>query len=525
MTLSTAGDLLLKGHVRKIVEAILAGKVVPFLGADVNLCDRPKTADGHNQPWTPDSPFPPSNQELATHLDSYGTELGTSYQQQLSCPFAEMRELEQLPAECPLRRGGAALRLPVQNVSQNLYANSKDGEMALYEALSSLFEKAFAPNSLHRFLAKVPNLLRSRSRTPLYPLIVTSCFDSTLEQAFAEAGEEIDLVSFKSESKSECFRHQSPDGKVTEITEPNKYANLDLSKRPVVLKLYGGLESKSFQITEDHYIDYLSHRDMAELIPSSLLRILRADNTTMWFLGYGLSLWNQRVILRRLWQEKLETTEKPWWAIQAHPDPMDLRIWDRYSVQTLQRPPMCLEDYISSVEERLQASPILTPAKSSDSTSQVSLIRDKVFFSYSHKDQDWLQQLKIHLTPAIRAGLLSEWDDMQIQPGAQWRDEIQAALSTAKVAVLLVSANFLHSEFITSEELPILLQAAKDEGVVIFPVIVDHCLYEESALKDYQAANALSKPLMALEGAERSKELTEIARKILTAQKKETVVS
>jgi hypothetical protein len=520
MTLSTAGDVLLKGHVRKIVEAILAGKVVPFLGADINLCDRPKTADGHNQPWTPDSPFPPSNQELAAYIDSYGTELGTSYLQQLTCPFAEMRELEQLPAECPLRRGGAVLRLPVQNVSQNLYANSKDGATILYEALSSLFGKVYTPNSLHRFFAKVPSLLRSRSRTPIYPLIVTSCFDSTLEQAFAEAGEEIDLVSFVSESKSECFRHQSPDGKRTEITEPNKYANLDLGKRPVVLKLYGGYESESFQIKEDDYIDYLSNRDMAELIPSSLLRILRADNTTMWFLGYGLSLWNQRVILRRLWQEKLETSDKPWWAIQAHPDPMDVRIWDRYSVQTLQRPPVSLENYISNVEDRLQATPTLAPAKSADSTSQASLIRDKVFFSYSHKDHDWLQQLKEFLAPAIRAGLLSEWDDTQIQPGAQWRDEIQTALSTAKVAVLLVSAGFLDSEFITSEELPTLLQAAKDDGVVIFPVIVDHCLYDFSALKDYQAANDVSKPLMALEGAERSEELTKVARKILTALQK-----
>jgi hypothetical protein len=525
MTLSTAGDVLLKGHVRKIVEAILAGKVVPFLGADVNLCDRPKTADGHNEPWSPDSPYPPSNQELAAYLDLYGTELGTSYLQQLSCPFAEMRELEQLPAECPLRRGGAVLRLPVQNVSQNLFTNSKNGATTLYDALSSLFEKVYTPNSLHRFFAKLPNLLRSRSHTPVYPLIVTSCFDSTLERAFAEAGEEIDLVSFIREAKNERFQHQSPDGKRTDITDPNKYSNLDLNKRPVVLKLYGGYESGSFQITEDDYIDYLSHRDMAELIPSSLLRILRADNTTMWFLGYALSLWNQRVILRRLWQEKLETSEKPWWAIQAHPDPMDLQIWDRYSVQTLQRPPLCLEDYIGNVEDRLQATPTLAPAKSNESTSQATLTRDKVFFSYSHEDQDWLQQLKVILAPAVRAGLLSEWDDLQIQPGAQWRDEIQAALSTAKVAVLLVSPRFLESEFIASEELPILLQAAKDDGVVICPVIVDHCLYSESALGNYQAANAISKPLMALEGAERSEELTKIARKILTALKKEKVES
>jgi hypothetical protein len=144
-------------------------------------------------------------------------------------------------------------------------------------------------------------------------------------------------------------------------------------------------------------------------------------------------------------------------------------------------------------------------------------IRERIVILSSHKDQDWLQQLKEFLAPAVRAELISEWEDTQIQPGAQWRDEIQTALSTAKVAVLMVSAGFLNSEFITSEELPTLLQEAKDEGLVICPVIVDHCLYDFSALKDYQAANDVSKPLMALKVAERNNVLLEISRKILSA--------
>jgi hypothetical protein len=518
MTVSAAEDLLWKGHLRKIAEAILAGKVVPFLGADINLCDRPKADDGNTAEWTREAPFPPSNQELAVYLDALSAGMGPAYHHQLSCPYAEPRQLKELPEECPLRRGGAVLRLPVQNVSQNLAASGEEGDTALYEALSDLFEKTYTPNSLHRFLASLPNLLRTRSKTPTYPLIVTACFDSTLERAFAEAGEDIDLVSFIGDAQRGYFQHRSPNGARHDITEPNKYPDLDLGERPVLLKLYGGYESKSFLITDDHYIDYLSHRDMAELIPSSLLRILRADDTNIWFLGYGLSLWNQRVILRRLWQEKLDLSGKPWWAIQAHPDPLDLRIWERYSVQAPQRAGLRLEDYIADLDDRLRATPMLAPVTPVGSSGTTA--RENVFFSYSHQDRKWLEQIKDVLTPVMRSGLLSEWDDTHIQPGAKWRDEIQAALASAKVAVLLVSKDFLKSEFIASEELPTLLQAAKDEGVIICPVVIDDCLYDYSSLKDYQAVNDVSRPLIGLSGAKRSEALSKIARKILEALQK-----
>ena len=115
----------------------------------------------------------------------------------------------------------------------------------------------------------------------------------------------------------------------------------------------------------------------------------------------------------------------------------------------------------------------------------------------------------------MRAGLLSEWDDMQILPGSKWREEIQAALASAKVAVLLVSNSFLNSEFINSEELPILLKAAEKEGVIPFPILIDNCTFEYTALKDYQFVNNPSNPLATLPSEKRSKVLVDIARKII----------
>ena len=127
---------------------------------------------------------------------------------------------------------------------------------------------------------------------------------------------------------------------------------------------------------------------------------------------------------------------------------------------------------------------------------------EPVFVSYSHRDKRWLDRVLVHLKPLERAGTLAVWSDTRISAGDDWRREIRAAVETARVALLLVSADFLASDFITRNELPPLLSAARKKGLVILPVILSPCRYAQTpALASLQSVNPPSKPLSALSKA------------------------
>jgi formylglycine-generating enzyme required for sulfatase activity len=143
--------------------------------------------------------------------------------------------------------------------------------------------------------------------------------------------------------------------------------------------------------------------------------------------------------------------------------------------------------------------------------------RTQVFISYSHQDAEWLKRLTTMLRPLTRTQTITVWDDTRIQAGSQWRGEIQQALAAAKVAVLLVSPNFLASDFIANHELPPLLKAAVEEGLKILWVAVRASLYKETTIADFQAVNNPAKPLNSLEPWEVDAELVNIAEQIKEA--------
>lgn len=101
-----------------------------------------------------------------------------------------------------------------------------------------------------------------------------------------------------------------------------------------------------------------------------------------------------------------------------------------------------------------------------------AMTQPTVFISYSHRDEEWKDRLVTQLGVLQSHGLLDLWDDRRIGAGKDWEQEIQKAIATASVAILLVSANFLTSPFILGEEMPRLLERRDKEGLHIFPVII-----------------------------------------------------
>ena len=143
--------------------------------------------------------------------------------------------------------------------------------------------------------------------------------------------------------------------------------------------------------------------------------------------------------------------------------------------------------------------------------------RDQLFISYSHVDRQWVERLQTMIRPLVRSHGLRLWDDSQIQPGDKWRQEIETALAAAKVALLLVSSDFLASEFVTNSELPQLLAAAEEEGLRILWVPLRPSLVRVTPIYAYQGLGYPGRPLAAMNPVEQDEALVKIALAIQEA--------
>jgi len=166
-------------------------------------------------------------------------------------------------------------------------------------------------------------------------------------------------------------------------------------------------------------------------------------------------------------------------------------------------------------EQREASTTQISSRTTMDKTEPSHSKRVKVFVSYSHCDESWLKRLRVHLKPLERDYALDIWDDSKIVAGSTWRDEIDLAIQSAKVAVLLISADFLASDFIINNELPPLLNAAREDGAVIMPLIVSPSRFKSTqTIAKFQAVNDPSKPLNSLPKAKQEELLVKMSEDI-----------
>lgn len=153
--------------------------------------------------------------------------------------------------------------------------------------------------------------------------------------------------------------------------------------------------------------------------------------------------------------------------------------------------------------------------------------RHGVFISYSKKDSKWLDSLRPHLSYLEQDYNFSIWEDSKIAVGSDWRNEIKIAINSAKVAILMISANFLCSDFIKKEELPNLLAAAENEGTIIFPIIISPCMFSDiDSISKFQTINSTSEPLINMNEGDRETlfhNLTKEVKQVLSSEIKTTI--
>lgn len=272
-----------------IWDEIEQGKIIPFLGAGASLIHREAGVEWDNH----DSAFLPSAGELSEYLAKW-----SQYP-----PEENDKTLSKVASYVELRGGRSNLTGP----------------------LSEIFHHKANPGPVHEFLASINEL----------PIIVTTNYDDLIESAFQKAGKPYHLVSYPVDRKDiqGSILWWKPGKKIPEELKPNELPlpNDDIT---IIYKMHGSIDpdgdrNDSFLITEEDYIEFLSRMtEKAAIPPKFKLRFL---SSRFLFLGYGLSDWNLRVMLRNI-----QKTSSPGsgsggnansWAIQRNPSQLEEALW------------------------------------------------------------------------------------------------------------------------------------------------------------------------------------------------------
>ncbi|WOB45939.1 toll/interleukin-1 receptor domain-containing protein [Thermoleptolyngbya oregonensis NK1-22] len=138
-----------------------------------------------------------------------------------------------------------------------------------------------------------------------------------------------------------------------------------------------------------------------------------------------------------------------------------------------------------------------------------------VFFSYSHKDEDLRDEIATHLSLLKRQGLITAWHDREITAGAEWSGEIDTHLNAAQIILLLVSANFLASDYCYDVEMAQAIARHERGEACVIPVILKPSDWAGAPFGKLQALPKNAKPITTW--ANRDEALLNVAQGIRTA--------
>jgi len=164
--------------------------------------------------------------------------------------------------------------------------------------------------------------------------------------------------------------------------------------------------------------------------------------------------------------------------------------------------------------------------------SEPEVTRSGVLIAYSHRDRDLLGELQVHLKPLQKAWMLDLWDDLRVDDGPRGAAELRRAVEATRVAVLLVSPDFVGSAFVAQHALPALLAGQEHPRAAVMCVYLRPALdvFNETRFVDpitgadrlvritsFRGLNDPVHPLSALERSDRHEVLQSAAAEIIKA--------
>lgn len=136
----------------------------------------------------------------------------------------------------------------------------------------------------------------------------------------------------------------------------------------------------------------------------------------------------------------------------------------------------------------------------------------KVFLSYSHADETYKVELDKHLAVLRRGGYVSTWNDRMIPAGAEWESEIDDNIKGADIILLLISADFINSEYCYGREMDVALGRHDNAEAIVIPIIVRHALLDGTPFMALQAFPKDAKPVSSF--SDKDEAYAQIARAI-----------
>lgn len=119
----------------------------------------------------------------------------------------------------------------------------------------------------------------------------------------------------------------------------------------------------------------------------------------------------------------------------------------------------------------------------------------RLFYSYSHQDESLRRELETHLAPLKREGLIEGWHDREIGAGSDWDEELNKNFEAADVILLLVSPDFLASDYCYEREMHRAIEKSKAGEATVIPIILREADWKSTPMKMLQALPKDLKPV------------------------------